>query len=110
MRHLTLVNRDAHVASTHRVDAQFKMCLTLVSSMRGQGWEVVDAKYDDVGASSETLKRPAMQRLLDDIMHRRIDRVIVTRLDRISRRLQDACEFMDYLRYSNVAITIATQA
>jgi site-specific DNA recombinase len=85
------------------------MCLTLVNSMRSQGWEVVDAKFDDIAESSETLNRPAMQRLLDEIAHQRIDRVIVTRLDRISRRLQDTCEFMEYLRSSNVAITIASQ-
>lgn len=77
--------------------------------MRTQGWEVVDAKFDDFAESSETLNRPAMQRLLDEIAHQRIDRVIVTRLDRISRRLQDTCEFMEYLRSSNVAITIASQ-
>jgi site-specific DNA recombinase len=90
-------------------EAQFKMCLTLVNSMRSQGWELVDASYDDVAESSETLNRPAILRLLDEIAHRRIDRVIVTRLDRISRRLQDSCEFMESLRKSNVAITIASQ-
>ena len=77
--------------------------------MRTQGWEVVDEKFDDFAESSETLNRPAMQRLLDEVVHQRIDRVIVTRLDRISRRLQDTCEFMEYLRSSNVAITIASQ-
>lgn len=77
--------------------------------MRTQGWEVVDEKYDDFAESSETLNRPAMERLLDEIAHQRVDRVIVTRLDRISRRLQDTCEFMEYLRSSNVAITIASQ-
>lgn len=70
------------------------MCLTLVNSMRSQGWEVVDANFDDIAESSETLNRPAMQRFLDEIAHQRIDRVIVTRLDRISRRLQDTCEFL----------------
>lgn len=77
--------------------------------MRTQGWEVVDEKYDDFAESSETLNRPAMQKLLDEIAYQRIDRVIVTRLDRISRRLQDTCEFMEYLRSSIVAITIASQ-
>ena len=63
--------------------------------MRTQGWEVVDAKFDDIAESSETLNRPAMQRLLDEIAHQPIDRVIVTLLDRISRRLEDTCEFME---------------
>jgi Resolvase, N terminal domain len=90
-------------------EAQFKLCFVIINSMQAQEWSLVDNRYDDIGQSSETLHRPAMERLISEIEDRLIDRVIVTRLDRISRRLQHTCNFFQILDEMGTAITIASQ-
>jgi len=66
--------------------------------MRSQGWEVVDANFDDIAESSETLNRPAMQRLLDEIAVPRI--VEYVSIDAVYETItvklkSDALEFLD---------------
>jgi DNA invertase Pin-like site-specific DNA recombinase len=55
--------------------------------MQRQGWQLVEQRYDDIGRSSETLDRPALNRLIVDIQAGNIDRVLVHRLDRIARKI-----------------------
>jgi len=50
-----------------------------------QGWGVA-SEYVDDGFSGKNLQRPAMQRLIADVRARRVDVVLVWRLDRVSRR------------------------
>lgn len=45
--------------------------------------------YIDGGYSGSTLDRPAMQRLINDVMLKKLDTVIVVKLDRLSRRTKD---------------------
>jgi hypothetical protein len=44
-----------------------------------------DARYDDGGYSGGSTERPALQRLLADIRDRRIDIVVVYKVDRLTR-------------------------
>jgi site-specific DNA recombinase len=90
-------------------DAQHKICFVFAVSMQREGWQLVDRRYDDVGQSSETLDRPALNRLVDDIRAGNIDRVLVHRLDRIARKILYACQFLEMLRQDDVAITIVSQ-
>jgi DNA invertase Pin-like site-specific DNA recombinase len=46
------------------------------------------SRYDDGGYSGST-ERPALQRLLADIRDRRIDVVVVYKVDRLTRSLAD---------------------
>ncbi|MBM3965024.1 MAG: hypothetical protein FJ308_08130 [Planctomycetes bacterium] len=48
-------------------DAQHNVCFVLAASIQREGWQLVDRRYDDVGQSSETLDRPALNRLIEDI-------------------------------------------
>jgi DNA invertase Pin-like site-specific DNA recombinase len=77
--------------------------------MQREGWQLVDRRYDDVGHSSETLDRPALNRLVEDIHAGVIDRVLVHRLDRVARKILYACQFLELLRQFDVAITIVSQ-
>lgn len=77
--------------------------------MHREGWIVIDRRYDDLGHSSETLDRPALNRLVEDVRAGEIDRVLVHRLDRIARKILYACQFLDLLRQHDVAITIVSQ-
>jgi len=77
--------------------------------MQREGWQLVDRRYDDLGHSSETLDRPALNRLVEDIHAGAIDRVLVHRLDRVARKILYACQFLELLRQHDVAITIVSQ-
>jgi DNA invertase Pin-like site-specific DNA recombinase len=77
--------------------------------MRREGWQLVDRRYDDLGHSSETLDRPALNRLVEDIQAGNIDRVLVHRLDRVARKILYACQFLELLRQHDVAITIVSE-
>lgn len=77
--------------------------------MQREGWQLVDRRYDDLGHSSETLDRPALIRLVEDIQAGEIDRVLVHRLDRVARKILFACQFLELLRLHDVAITIVSQ-
>ena len=55
------------------------------------------------------MKRPAMQRLIQDIKLGLIDCVVTYRQDRISREPADYYAFMQFLRQHNVDIVFVTQ-
>jgi len=53
------------------------------------GWGVVDQIYVDAGVSGATRERPALTRLLADAHAGHVRRIVVTKLDRMSRRAVD---------------------
>jgi site-specific DNA recombinase len=69
------------------LDAQREACEAYVASQKAEGWILVPDRYDDGGFSGGTLDRPALQRLIADIEARRIDVVVVYKIDRLSRSL-----------------------
>jgi DNA invertase Pin-like site-specific DNA recombinase len=50
---------------------------------------VVRNRYDDGGYSGGSMERPALQKLLDDVRARRVDVVVVYKVDRLTRSLAD---------------------
>lgn len=65
--------------------------------------------YQDSGYSGKNTKRPAFTQMMRDIKSGHIDKVIVYRLDRISRSLVDFADFIDILETSTVAFVSATE-
>ena len=57
-------------------------------SQAGEGWRLVPEPYDDGGLSA-SLDRPALQALLAEVRARRIDVVVVYKVDRLTRSLAD---------------------
>ena len=68
-------------------DAQYKVCFVFAAAMQREGWRLLDQLCDDLGQSSETLDRPALNRLVEDIRAGKIVRVLVHRLDRVARKI-----------------------
>jgi site-specific DNA recombinase len=89
-------------------EAQFQACLEFVNSRKDDGWAWNDRRYDDAGEESETLDRPGLQRLLDDIRAGKVDRVVVHRLDRLSRRVLDSTALLQKLRDRGIQLTVVT--
>jgi DNA invertase Pin-like site-specific DNA recombinase len=59
--------------------AQRESCEAFIASQRAEGWVLVRERYGDGGISGGTLKRPALKRLVADILGGLIDVVVITR-------------------------------
>jgi DNA invertase Pin-like site-specific DNA recombinase len=92
------------------LDAQREACEAYVASQRAEGWTLVPDHYDDGGFSGGTLERPALKRLLADIEARRVDIVVVYKIDRLSRSLMDFARLVEVLERNNVTFVSVTQS
>ena len=89
--------------------AQFEACLAFVTARFDDGWVFNGRRYDDEAESSETLDRPGFQRLLEHIREGKVQRVVVLRLDRLSRRIEDCTRLLQDLHDLKVPLTIIKQ-
>ncbi|UVK55384.1 recombinase family protein [Mesorhizobium sp. AR02] len=92
------------------LDAQREACVAYISSQVGLGWKLISDHYDDGGISGGTLERPALQRLLQDVRDRRIDVVVVYKIDRLTRSLMDFAKIVEIFDASHVSFVSVTQA
>ena len=80
------------VALYLRVSTQDQSCdlqrRELTSYAQARGWADIQI-YEDHGISGTTAKRPMLQKLMADARSRRIDVVLVWKLDRFARSLKD---------------------
>lgn len=71
------------------VEVQGQACRAYIEAYRHENWQAIEAVYEDCGYSGGDLKRPALRQLLDDMQSDKVDVVVVHRLDRLSRSVQD---------------------
>jgi DNA invertase Pin-like site-specific DNA recombinase len=71
------------------LDAQREACEAYIKSQAAEGWRLLAKRYDDGGISGASLQRPALQSLLTDIGERKVDIVVVYKVDRLTRSLAD---------------------
>ena len=79
------------------LDAQREACAAYVASQKAEGWVLLPTVYEDAGISGGTLERPGLQRLLDDIDAGLVDRIVVYKVDRLTRSLSDFAKLVDRL-------------
>lgn len=91
------------------LDAQREACAAYIASQRSEGWILSEHQYDDGGLSGETLDRPALQRLFDDIDQGRIDRVVVYKIDRLTRSLLDFAKLIERFEAAGASFVAVTQ-
>ena len=72
------------------LDAQYEAASAYIKSQAHAGWTLIRSRYDDGGYSGGSTDRPNLQRLLDDIRVRKIDVIVVYKVDRLTRSLADA--------------------
>src|SRR6516225_10501714 len=65
------------------LDAQRDACEAYVRSQAHEGWTVIRDTFEDGGFSGASMDRPALQQLLTTIRSRRIDIVVVYKVDRL---------------------------
>ena len=92
------------------LDAQREACEAFIASQKSEGWVELADRYDDGGFSGGTLERPALERLLADIEDRRVDVVVVYKIDRLSRSLMDFAKLVDVFDRGGVTFVSVTQS
>ena len=70
-------------------------------------WRVSKIRKDVTNGKND--EREGFQELLHDIRLRKIDVVIVYRLDRLSRNVRDIYQFLDTIKDSDVALVSVTE-
>jgi DNA invertase Pin-like site-specific DNA recombinase len=91
------------------LDAQREACTAFIQSQKHEGWSVLPTAYDDGGYSGGSLERPALQRLLADIEARRIDVIVVYKVDRLTRALSDFAKLVEVFDRCGVSFVSITQ-
>ena len=81
---------------------QLQRWVQLKSDTTGEDWRIV-ARYREEGRSGKDTNRPAFQRMLRDVREGKIDVVVCTRFDRVSRSVRDFLDFQETMRQSGVA-------
>jgi site-specific DNA recombinase len=92
------------------LDAQRESCEAYISSQKAEGWLAVADGYDDGGFSGGTLERPALKRLLADVTSRKIDVIVVYKIDRLSRSMLDFLNLVELFERHGVTFVSVTQS
>ena len=74
-----------------------------------EGWVCLPKAYDDGGFSGATIDRPALQQLLADLTARRVDIVVVYKIDRLTRSLADFAKIVEILDARGASFVSVTQ-
>ena len=91
------------------LDAQREAGEAFIVSQRHEGWTVMPQRYDDGGFSGGNMERPAMERLIEDVVNHRVDCVVVYKVDRLSRSLLDFAKIIETFDRNGVSFVSVTQ-
>lgn len=91
------------------LEAQREACEAYVNSQCHEGWTALPTMYDDGGFTGGNMDRPALKRLLDDIAAKRIDTVVVYKVDRLTRSLADFAKIVEQFDKHGVSFVSVTQ-
>ncbi len=91
------------------LDAQREAAEAYIKSQAHEGWKLIKTHYDDGGLSGGTMERPALQSLLADIRARKIDVVVVYKVDRLTRSLADFAKLVELFEEHGVSFVSVTQ-
>jgi DNA invertase Pin-like site-specific DNA recombinase len=95
--------------SFNSLDAQREAGEAFILSQRQEGWQASPARYDDGGYSGGTMERPALKRLLEDIQAKKVNVVVVYKVDRLTRSLADFAKIVEALDARGVSFVSVTQ-
>jgi site-specific DNA recombinase len=91
------------------LDAQYDASSAYIKSQAHAGWSLIKARYDDGGYSGGSTDRPDLQRLLNDIRARKIDVIVVYKVDRLTRSLADFAKLVELFDAHGVSFVSVTQ-
>jgi site-specific DNA recombinase len=91
------------------LDAQYDAASAYIKSQAHAGWTLIRSRYDDGGYSGGSTDRPDLQKLLDDIRARKIDVIVVYKVDRLTRSLADFAKLVELFDGHGVSFVSVTQ-
>ena len=89
--------------------AQREAAEAYIKSQRHEGWRLLAEKYDDGGFSGGNLERPALKRLVADIRAGKVQTVVVYKVDRLTRSLNDFAQLIELFEAREVTFVSVTQ-
>src|SRR5712675_1681045 len=91
------------------LDAQYDAASAYIKSQAHAGWALIRSRYDDGGYSGGSTDRPDLQALLEDIRSRKIDVIVVYKVDRLTRSLADFAKLVELFDAHDVSFVSVTQ-
>ena len=91
------------------LDAQYDASSAYIKSQVHAGWMLIKARYDDGGYSGGSTDRPNLQKLLDDVRARKVDVIVVYKVDRLTRSLADFAKLVELFDTHGVSFVSVTQ-
>lgn len=91
------------------LQAQRESCEAYVKSQKHEGWILIEKHYDDGGFSGGTLERPALKNLLKDVENGFVDIIVVYKIDRLTRSLNDFSKIVEVFDRKQISFVSITQ-
>ncbi|HEB73782.1 MAG TPA: recombinase family protein [Candidatus Desulfofervidus auxilii] len=82
--------------------------MAYIQAHKYEGWELYDI-YEDAGYSAADLNRPELQRLLNDIRRKKINIVLVYKIDRLTRSPKDFYQLIELFEKYNISFISITE-
>ena len=92
------------------LDNQREASEAYIRSQAHEGWKLIRDRYDDGGFSGGSMDRPALAKLLDDVRARKVDVIVVYKVDRLTRSLADFAKLVELFDEHDVSFISVTQA
>ena len=106
----TRVSTDAGLDQEfNSLDAQYDASQAYIRSQAHAGWRLTKSRYDVGGFSGGSTDRPALQQLLADVRARRINVIVVYKVDRLTRSLADFAKLVELFDAHGVSFVSVTQ-
>ncbi|MEI8119179.1 MAG: recombinase family protein [Methylophilaceae bacterium] len=91
------------------LDAQREACEAFILSQQHEGWKALPALYDDGGFTGGNMDRPALKQLLADIDQKKVNVVVVYKVDRLTRSLADFAKIVEQFDAKGISFVSVTQ-
>jgi DNA invertase Pin-like site-specific DNA recombinase len=106
----TRVSTDAGLEQDfNSLDAQRDGAEAYIRSQAHAAWTLIRGQYNDGGYSGGSTDRPALQRLLADIRAKKVDVIVVYKVDRLTRSLADFAKLVELFDSHGVSFVSVTQ-
>src|ERR1035437_8955631 len=107
----TRVSTDAGLEQEfNSLDAQREAFEAHIKKQTHQGWRLVPGRFVDGGFSRGSMDRPALQSLLEAVRSRRIDTIVVYKVDRLTRSLAAFAKLVELFDEHGISVVSVTQA
>lgn len=102
------VDERAETQTYSTLDNQRDSCIAYIESQKSLGWRVFKV-YEDAGQSGGSLNRTALRHLIEDIRKKRVQVVVVYKIDRLTRNHKDFYTLLEIFNEFDVKFVSTTQ-